>query len=87
MKPIFLVEVGWLVLHDIPVSQRVPILKSGGCLLYTGCSQDSDNEQRSPRELPISVGSLTVAMASGQCEDTSLPDITSKGSQHLSFYL
>lgn len=87
MKSISLAGVGQLILCDIPIHQQVPPLKGKGGWQYLGHSQDSNKAWCSPHKPQISVGSLTTAVASDHCEDTSPPDIPSKGSHHLSFYL
>lgn len=82
MKLMSLVAAGWLNLCDIPMS----LLKGTGANTTWGALKTAARHDILPTN-HVSVGSLPTAIRSGRCDHTCPPDISSKGSQNLSFYL
>lgn len=82
MKLMSLVAAGWLNLCDTPMS----LLKGTGANTTWGALKTAARHDILPTN-HVSVGSLPTAIRSGRCDHTCPPDISSKGSQNLSFYL
>lgn len=82
MKLKSLMEVGWLILCDIPMSQ----LKGRGPNSTWGALKTATRHGVLATK-HVSVENLPTALTSGQCDHSSPTEILSKGSQNLSFYL